>query len=804
MNLRNPLLAGLTACAALAAGRAVAAEGEPSSAAQVSATQVSAAQNSATQFNEQVKPFLAKFCINCHGGGQPKAELALDQYADFAAAANDRAVWDKVLENLRGETMPPADQPQPAAAQRDAVIGWIEAQFPQLDCNGPKDPGRVTIRRLNRTEYDNTVRDLLGVDFHPAENFPADDVGYGFDHIGDVLSMPPILLEKYLAAAEQLAENAIYVDGPEKLPRQRFVATAAGHSGGSHRGSYLGFSSTGEVFADVEFPSPGEYFLRGRAFGDQAGDEPAKMAFRLEGKQVYLADVTAVESAPAVYEKRLRVGPGKKRFALAFVNDYYRPQEPDPKQRDRNLAIEYLEVQGPLGYKPPELPESHRRIIFCVPDEKKKAVEKKKAGVHDCAKKILKRFASHAFRRAAGAEEVERLARFVDQAVDDGETFERGIQLAVEAVLVSPHFLFRVELDAEGGKADGSDAEGVHLINEFELATRLSYFLWSSMPDDDLFQHAFAGTLRQGDNLASEVRRMLKHPKSRALVDNFAMQWLQVRRLKLATPDTKRFPTFDDGLRRAMLRETELCFAHIMNDDRSLLEFLDADYTFLNERLAKHYGIAGVTGDEFRRVPLSDPDRGGVLTQASVLTVTSNPTRTSPVKRGKWILEQILGTPPPPPPPGAGELRDDEQVALTGSLRQRMEQHRANPSCAQCHARMDPLGFGLENFDAIGAWRDRDGSFFIDASGTLPDGSSFKRPSELKAILKARKREFATCFTEKMLTYALGRGLEYYDKCTTDEIAAALDHDGYKFWTLIQRIVASEPFQKRRRQGTKP
>ena len=787
MYLRDSIFAGLAACAALAACRAVAAEGEPST------EQGSAAEVSETQFNERVRPFLAKYCTTCHGGAEPKAELALDRFADLAVAANDRPVWDKVLENLRGGTMPPDDKPQPEKTQRDAVIAWIETQFPQVDCNGPKDPGRVTIRRLNRTEYDNTVRDLLGVDFHPAENFPADDIGYGFDHIGDVLSMPPVLLEKYLAAAEQLAEKAIYVDGPDKLPRQRFPATAVGHKGGGPRGSFWGLSSTGEVFADVEFPSPGEYFLRGRAFGDQAGDEPARMAFRLEDQQVDLADVTAVESEPAVYEKRLHVEPGKKRFALSFVNDYYRPQDLDPKQRDRNLAIEYLEVQGPLDYKPAELPESHRRIIFCTPEGKEKDDFRR------CAGKILKRFASHAFRRAASAEEVERLTKFVEQVVDDGASFERGIQLAVEAVLVSPHFLFRVELDPQG-----TAAESVYAIDEFELATRLSYFLWSSMPDDELFRHAFAGTLRQGDNLASEVRRMLKHPKSRALVDNFAMQWLQVRRLKLATPDTKRFPTFDDGLRQAMLKETELCFAHVMDEDRSLLEFLDADYTFLNERLAKHYGIAEVTGDEFRLVKLTDPDRGGVLTQASVLTVTSNPTRTSPVKRGKWILEQILGTPPPPPPPGAGELRDDEQVALTGSLRQRMEQHRANPSCAQCHFRMDPLGFGLENFDAIGAWRDRDGSFFIDASGTLPDGSSFKRPSELKTILKARKDEFARCFTEKMLTYALGRGLEYYDTCTVDEIASALAHDNYKFGTLIQRIVASEPFQKRRGKGTKP
>jgi hypothetical protein len=747
----------------------------------------------AAPFEDQVRPFLTKYCTACHGGDAPKAELALDRIADLAAASKDRSVWDKVLENLRSETMPPDDQPQPPETQRKTVIGWIESQFPQVDCNGPKDPGRVTIRRLNRTEYDNTVRDLLGCDFHPADDFPADDVGYGFDHIGDVLSMPPILLEKYLAAAEQLAEKAIYVHGPEKAPRQRFAATSVGHNGGGQRGSFWGLHSNGEIFADVEFPSPGEYILRGRAFGDQAGNEPARMVFRLEGKQVYRADVTAVESEPAVYERRLRVGPGKKRFALAFVNDYYRPQDPNPSQRDRNLAIDYLEVQGPLDYKPPELPESHKRIIFCTPESKDKD------DAHRCARKILKRFASHAFRRAATPDEVERLARFVDRAIDEGESFERGIQLAVEAVLVSPHFLFRVELDPQG-----AEPQSVQAINDFELATRLSYFLWSTMPDDELFCYAYDGTLRKGDRLEAEVRRMLKHPKSRALVDNFALQWLQVRRLKRATPDAKRFATFDDDLRRAMLQETELCFAHVMNEDRSLLEFLDADYTFLNERLAQHYGISGVTGNEFRLVTLNNPDRGGVLTQASVLTVTSNPTRTSPVKRGKWVLEQLLGTPPPPPPPGAGELRDDEQVALTGTLRQRMEQHRANPACAQCHARMDPLGFGLENFDAIGAWRDRDGQFPIDASGTLPDGSSFKQPSDLKAILKARKDDFARCFTEKMLTYALGRGLEYADKCTVDEIAKALAGDGYKFSTLIQRIVASDAFQKRRATGVKP
>lgn len=738
-------------------------------------------------YREQVQPLLTKYCVDCHGGNEPESDLAFDKLAEPAAAVGQKDAWLKAREYLRSELMPPKGEEQPTPGQRKAMIAWIEAQFLGVDCTLARDPGRVTIRRLNRTEYNNTIRDLLGVDFHPADDFPADDVGYGFDHIGDVLSMPPILLEKYLAAAEEVVERAIYVHTPDKTPRQTFVAAQVGHNNGSPHGQNgcWGLSSTGEVFTDVSFPTKGEYVLRGRAFGDQAGDELPKMAFRLDGKEVHVADVAARAGDPATYETKLTVEPGQRRFALAFINDFYDPQNPDPNNRDRNLAIEWLEVQGPLDAPPPALPESHQQIIFCQPTD---------GNVRECVDKILERFVTRAYRRPARPQEVERLAKFVERTMAEGDRFERGIQLAVEAVLVSPHFLFRIE----AGRGGGRRGEGgpVQPINEFQLATRLSYFLWSTMPDDELFREATAGTLRS--NLPAQVGRMLRDPKSRALVDNFCTQWLEIRRLKSVTPDNKRFPAFDDELREAMLTETTLFFASVMDEDRSVLDLLDADYTFLNERLARHYGILRVTGPEFRRVQLTDRDRGGVLTQASVLTVTSNPTRTSPVKRGKWILEQLLGAPPPPPPPGAGELKDDEQVALTGSVRQRTEQHRANPACASCHALMDPLGFGLENFDAVGAWRDRDGAFFVDASGELVDGSKFKGPKELKAILKDKKDDFARCFTEKMLTYALGRGLEPYDKCAVDDIVAALAKDGYKFSTLIQQIVASDPFQKRR------
>ncbi|HJT32660.1 MAG TPA: DUF1592 domain-containing protein [Pirellulales bacterium] len=738
-------------------------------------------------YRDQVQPLLAKYCIACHGGGEPEADVAFDKLVEPAAAIGQKDAWLKAREYLRSELMPPKGEQQPTPAERKAMIAWIEAQFLGVDCSLARDPGRVTIRRLNRTEYNNTIRDLLGVDFHPADDFPADDVGYGFDHIGDVLSMPPILLEKYLAAAEEIVERAIYVHTPDKTPRQTFVAAKIGHNSGSPHGEKgcWGLSSTGEVYTDVNFAAKGEYILRGRAFGDQAGDELPKMAFRLDGKDVFVADVAAKSGDPATYETKVTVEPGQKRFALAFINDFYQPDNPDPHNRDRNLAIEWLEVQGPLDARPPALPESHQKIIFCQPTGD---------NVRQCIDKILERFVTRAYRRPARPQEVERLAKFVERAMAEGDSFERGIQLAVEAVLVSPHFLFRIESGRRGGRDGNNDP--VQPINDFQLATRLSYFLWSTMPDDELFRDAAAGTLR--NNLPAQANRMLRDAKSRALVDNFCMQWLEIRRLKTLTPDTKRFPGFDDELREAMLTETKLFFASIIDEDRSVLDLLDADYTFLNERLARHYGILRVTGPEFRRVQLTDRDRGGVLTQASVLTVTSNPTRTSPVKRGKWVLEQLLGAPPPPPPPGAGELKDDEQVALTGSVRQRTEQHRANPACASCHALMDPLGFGLENFDAVGAWRDRDGAFFVDASGELTDGSKFKGPKELKAILRAKKDDFARCFTEKMLTYALGRGLEPYDKCAVDDIVAALAKDGYKFSMLIQQIVASDPFQKRR------
>lgn len=733
-------------------------------------------------FQEKVAPLLATYCAKCHTGDKPKAGLALDQFKDALTVRAKAEVWDKVAKNLRARLMPPEGSKEPSFEEYETIVNWIDAELAKGDAHGKKNPGRVTIRRLNRAEYNNTVRDLVGIDFQPASDFPADDVGYGFDNIGDVLSLPPMLLEKYLAAAERIMDRALITDPPPPPATRRFggqtLQATVPNTGGGGRGRPVRFQRTGELFTEVEFEQDADYVLRARAHGEVAGGEVPKLAFRIDGKDVGMVEVWAVEKEPGNYEIKTRIKKGKHRLSAAFLNEFADPEAKDPAERERTLTIHYLEMQGPMDLPTRAYPETHKRIMHVAPGTTDKPTR---------ARQILDRFAARAYRRPVKPQELERLLQFVTMAEKDGDTFERGIQLACQAVLVSPHFLFRVELDNKAKKGEPKP------INDYELANRLSYFLWSSMPDSQLFDIAKEGRLRE--NLEAQVKRMLKDPRARALVDNFGGQWLQFRNLKGMQPDTERYPAYSDALRAAMEEETARFFHAIIQEDRSVLDFLDADFTFLNERLAKHYGIEGVKGEQFRKVHLRDRNRGGILTQASVLTVTSNPTRTSPVKRGKWILENVLGTPPPPPPPDAGELKEDAE--LKGSLRERMEQHRAKASCAVCHQRMDPLGFGLENFDGIGRWREKDGPFAIDASGTLPGGKSFQGPAELKATLKTKSDLFTRCLAEKMLTYALGRGLEWYDKPAVDKIATDLAKDDYRFSTLVVGIVKSDPFQLR-------
>jgi hypothetical protein len=880
-------------------------------------------------FQTQVKPLLSKYCFGCHGE-KKKGDLDLRIYGDETTARRDRKVFEKVLKNLQAHEMPPEKKPQPTPEERALITAWIESNVFQSSCDHP-DPGRVTIRRLNRVEYNTTIRDLVGVDFQPADDFPADDSGYGFDNIGDVLSLPPVLLEKYLAAAEKILSKAIVTDTRPKPPVEHFEAAGLEGTapGDSLDGGARSLTREGDVFASVKFPHDGEFILRAKAYGEQAGPEPTKMSFSLDDKEVTRFEVKAEENAPQVYETRVQAKAGTHKFAAAYLNNYVNLQDPNPKNRDRNLIIGYLEVvdtapedrpqvkrypvdllevgynakqrgdgwvglnsieeddvavnypaaegeyavrvkafasqEGPkpvkltfmVGQQPvkmvevetnqpaakiyearfrlpaekahlravvrrikdglpeeealkwktgseqkgtvfvqwlevegpfnpsgsPKVPETHRRIFFVQPTPATKL---------QAAREIIGGFARRAYRRPVTKNEVDRLMKLFELADKEDETFEGSVKVALQAVLVSPHFLFRGEM-----QPDPNNPGVVHPIDEYALASRLSYFLWSTMPDDELLAFAERKALRK--NLDQQIKRMLKDPKSKALVDNFAGQWLQIRNLKLVTPDPWQFPEFDDELRAAMQRETELFFEAILREDRSVLEFLDANYTFVNERLARHYGIPDVKGDQFQRVTLRGNQRGGLLTQAGILTITSNPTRTSPVKRGKWVLENLLGTPPPPPPPDVPDLKEGKEVVLTGTLRQRMEQHRQDPTCAACHARMDPIGFGLENFNGIGGWRDKDGTFPIEPSGKLVSGETFSGAADLKTILLKKKRDdFVRCLSEKMLTYALGRGLEYYDKCAVEQITKRLAKSKYRFSALMLEVIKSTPFQMQR------
>ena len=728
-------------------------------------------------FEREVKPFIATYCLKCHVGDKAKGGLAFDKIETESDVRKYRQLAERVRAVLDAGTMPPED-PQPADGERTAILNWLEQRVLKVDCSTGIDPGRVTIRRLNKAEYNNTIRDLLLVDFKPAEDFPSDDVGYGFDNIGDVLTLPPLLLEKYLAAAERISETAILAPDAEPKP----IVTEKGRT----------LASVSQTSLEFQAPAAGEYRMRARAWAMQAGDELAKMEILVDQKIVDTITVDATGGQGANYDVTVTVEPGKHTFAVKFINDYYKPDDPNPNNRDRNLVVEQLQAFGPLNVLPENLPVSHRTLVTCRPETPDQL-----AG---CCQKILKPFVTRAWRRPVSDEELARLIPLVEQSVTAGDSFERGLQLAVQVVLVSPEFLFRLEPDSQS-----AESPAVRTINDWELASRLSYFLWSSLPDQELFDLAAMGTLRQGENLSQQVRRMLKDPKSSALVENFAGQWLNLRLLKTINPDKQRFPGFDDKLRSDMEQETRLFFESVVREDRSIFDLLDSSDTYLNERLARHYQVPEISGEEFRRVTLPNRQRGGLLGHASILTVTSNPTRTSPVKRGKWVLENIFNAPPPPPPPNVPELKDSKDQQLTGSLRQRMEQHRSNPSCAVCHVQMDTLGFGLENYDAIGGWRDKEGDFAIDASGTLPGGEAFQGPAELRQILKSRRAEFRKCLTEKLLTYALGRGLEYYDECAVNQMVQVIEANRDTFSAVVLEIVSSDPFQKRRaKRGDEP
>ncbi|HEV7403533.1 MAG TPA: DUF1592 domain-containing protein [Chthoniobacteraceae bacterium] len=741
-------------------------------------------------FGAHIQPVLKQFCFDCHNKDKQKGDVDLVALSANAKLEENRETWEKVVASLESGDMPPEKKPQPTNLQRDLIVHFLDGQLTKIDCTLEKNPGRVTVRRLNRDEYKRTIAELVHVTIEMSD-FPNDEVGFGFDNIADVLSISPMLMEKFMDAAEQVATKAVIVDNGKpqvkRMKAREFIVQQKGSAIPNEDGS-LAFVTNADATRMVEFPGPGTYKLRIRAAGDQAGTEPAKMKISLDGTDLATVDVTAKNPSLKSYEVSFPIDRRRtSNLTISFINDFYDATNPDLKLRgDRNLFVESVDFESPPGAA--VLPESHKLLIPTMPEPGREKAH---------ARALLAPFLKRAYRRPVTPAEVERVARFVDLALEQKGTFVEGMQVALQAVLTSPQFLYRWELDESVTKPGE-----IRVINDYEIASRLSYFLWSSMPDTELFLAAEKGELRDEAKLQQQIVRMLKDYRANALTLNFADQWLQIRNLDEVAPDPKTFPKWIDEFRPLFKQETRKFFEAVMKEDRSVSDLLDADFTFLNDKLAMFYGIEGVRGAEFQRVQLPpNSPRGGVLTQAAVLMATSTPTRTSPVIRGKWILEQILGTPPPAPPANVPPLTEQKAVNQTASLRDRFSEHSKNAECAGCHKRMDPLGFALENFDAIGSWRDKDGKFPVDPSGQLTDGRKFANLKELKQVLK-HGNQFLNCFTEKLMTYALGRGLDSQDRCAIRAVVDRAKKADNHFSALVTGIVLSDPFLKRKTVAT--
>ena len=733
------------------------------------------------------------YCLTCHNDRLKTAGLSL-QNLGTADIPEHAAVWETVARKLRsGEMPPPSVQARPDGPTAKAFATYLEASLDQAAIAHP-EPGRAPVHRLNREEYSNAVRDLLGVDVRPGAWLPVDDSGYGFDNVAAVLSTSPALLDRYLSAAYKVSRLAVG-DLTMKPVEEIYDAKRDPLKGSRNErlNDELPFDSRGGIVVAFYFPVDADYVFKVRFLGVQADEETETDPYQVRIAVKAGLHTVGVTSPRENLKPERDAPPGGAGAAVGRASDTEIPSPVDLRLNGTRLKrfdvmartpeVSKLVIGGP--YEPTghgDTP-SRRKIFGCRPA--------RPAQEPACARTILKALAHRAFRRPVTNADLQPLYGFYEKARATGD-FENGIQAAIEAMLVSPEFLFRIEQDPRGA-LPGTP----HRITDVELASRLSFFLWSTMPDDELLDLAERGGLSEPSALERQVRRMLDDPRADALVSNFAGQWLQLRTIATLRPDPVILP-FDEALRQAFLTETTLFVSSIFREDRSLLDLLDGDYTFLNQRLAEHYGIPRVYGSQFRRVTLTDPNRRGLLGQGSVLTVTSYPNRTSVVQRGKWILENLLGTPPPPPPPDVPELK----AAPHGkplSLREQMQEHRSNPTCAACHARMDPIGFALENYDAVGQWRTKDAGAPIDASGRLPDGTEFTGPDGLRQLLMTKYRDdFVRTATEKLLTYALGRGIEYYDGPTIRSIDRDAARDNYRMSSLILAVVKSAPFQMRR------
>ena len=805
-------------------------------------------ENAAARFRKEIEPILSDYCYDCHAEGEKKGNVAFDEFKSDNALTGAHDLWLGVLKNMRAGLMPPAKKPQPSAEERRKIEEWIKFEAFGIDPKNP-DPGRVTVRRLNRAEYRNTIRDLMGIDFHSEVEFPPDDTGYGFDNIGDVLSLSPILLEKYLTAARAIVTEAVPTVS-RIVPETKIAGISFRRENdeepkrGNRREDIrsLSYYEAANVAASFDAAHAGSYRLALElAVRGNFDFDPGKcrVVFKIDDREVLQKEFGWHDFKTFTFEFSEEWKTGAHRFALTLE-----PLTPVEKKIN-SLAVQIvsLAVRGPMDEEHWTRPPNYER--FFTRDDPK-TPDARRADACD----VLRKFATKAFRRPVDDRTVERLAALAESVYSQpGKSFEAGLAHAFVAVLASPRFLFRLE-ESEAG----SEPQAVANVDEYSLASRISYFLWSTMPDEELIRLAGSGELRK--NLPAQVQRLLADPRSESMVRNFTGQWLQARdvdgiainaRVVLArdrgdereveqrrrrfqeiygipreerTPEQqaeleqmleqfrkrRNQPELDLELRDAMQRETEMFFAHIVRENRSVTELIESDYTFLNEKLAGLYGIAGVSGPEMRRVALpAESPRGGVLTHGSVLVVTSNPDRTSPVKRGLFVLDNILGTPAPPPPANVPALEASEKDFgdHQPTLREALELHREKPLCAGCHKRMDPIGLAFENFNAMGMWREKERGQAIDTAGELITGETFRGVRELKRILVEKHRlDFHRCLTEKLLTFAIGRGLEYYDVETVDQIVRRLEAEDGRFSALLNGIIESAPFQKQRTAAT--
>lgn len=737
---------------------------------------------------EDVAPLFRTYCFECHQGEKVKGGVHLDALRSVRDVLVLREDVSMAREMVVTRQMPPEGEAQPSDHERLILQQWFDGALAYVPPDAPVDPGWFTIHRLNRLEYRNTLRDLLGID--PAREdlaarLPRDDTGYGFDNIADVLSTSPLAIEAYLDAAERAVQLAL---GPELEfggAARRIAALEGGNGRPLPSGGHFLFSN-GAVHGRFEFPATGEYTVRLRAWETHGGDENARLELRIAGKTEAKFEVRGTREDPEEFEARVRVTAGQRLVAAVFTNDFY-----EANVADRNVAVEWISVAGPMDEATTERPAQWMEVFGAGGRDEAGAAANPGAAETARAREILSRFAARAYRRPLTADEADDLSRRFGRVRSQGRSFESSVRLVLTSVLVSPNFLFRSVSNPDAG-----DPQRVYELSGYELAGRLSYFFWSSMPDEELLALAADGSLVRPEILAAQARRMLADPKSRAFVESFASQWLQLRALDTIAIDTASFPEFDPALRASMAGEATGFFADVVRNDRSVLTFLDSDRAFLDERLARFYGIDGVTGPEFREVTLPEASpRGGVLTMGAVLTVTSNTTRTSPVKRGLFVLDQILGAPPPPPPADIPPLEQAKMAGADATLREQLAVHVANPTCAVCHNRLDPIGLALENFDAIGRWRDQERGKPLDVSGVLPGGVAFNGPAELKKILMGRADEFVETLSGKVLTYAIGRGLEPFDRPTVREITTATRAEGDRIGAMIEAVVLSEAFR---------